>query len=48
MGDNWVHLRECLICGHIACCDNCRNKHVTAHFHQTGHPIIQSFERGED
>ena len=48
MGDSWVHLRECLICGHIGCCDNSKNKHATKHFHETGHPIIQSFEPGED
>src|SRR6185436_12113794 len=48
MGDTWVHLRECLICGHIGCCDNSKNKHATKHFHETGHPIIQSFEPGED
>ena len=48
MGDTWVHLRKCLTCGHIGCCDNSRNKHATKHFHETGHPIIQSFEPGED
>jgi uncharacterized UBP type Zn finger protein len=48
MGDEWVHLRECLICGHIGCCDQSENKHATRHFHSTGHPIIQSFEPGED
>ena len=48
MGDSWVHLRECLICGHIGCCDNSKNKHATKHFHETNHPIIQSFEPGED
>jgi hypothetical protein len=48
MGDTWVHLRECLICGHIGCCDNSKNRHATKHFHATGHPIIQSFEPGED
>jgi uncharacterized UBP type Zn finger protein len=48
MGDTWVHLRLCLICGHVGCCDNSKNKHATKHFHTTDHPIIQSFERGED
>ena len=48
MGDTWVHLRMCLICGHVGCCDASRNKHATKHFHDTDHPIIQSFERGED
>jgi uncharacterized UBP type Zn finger protein len=46
-GDKWVHLRVCLICGHVGCCDNSPNKHATAHFHETGHPIIQSYEKGE-
>src|SRR5215467_3044193 len=44
MGDTWVHLRECLICGHVGCCDSSKNKHATKHFHQTKHPIMQSFE----
>ena len=48
MGDRWVHLRLCLVCGHVGCCDNSQNKHATAHFHDTGHPIIQSFEPGEN
>jgi uncharacterized UBP type Zn finger protein len=47
-GDRWVHLRVCLTCGHVGCCDSSKNKHATAHFHATGHPIIQSFEPGED
>lgn len=47
-GDTWVHLRECLICGHVGCCDSSKNKHATQHFHATNHPIIQSFEPGED
>ena len=48
MGDRWVHLRECLICGHVGCCDSSKNKHATKHFHATGHPIVKSFEPGED
>jgi hypothetical protein len=48
MGSHWVHLRECQICGHVGCCDSSLNKHATKHFHATGHPIIQSFEPGED
>jgi uncharacterized UBP type Zn finger protein len=48
LGTSWVHLRLCLICGHVGCCDNSKNKHATQHFHATGHPIIQSFEPGED
>ena len=47
-GDTWVHLRECLTCGHVGCCDNSKNKHATMHFHSTSHPIIKSFEPGED
>jgi len=47
-GDRWVHLRMCLTCGHVACCDDSKNKHATAHFHATGHPIIRSIESGED
>ena len=47
-GDTWVHLRLCLTCGHVGCCDSSKNKHATKHFHATGHPIVQSFERGED
>ena len=47
LGDTWVHLRQCLICGHVGCCDNSRNRHATAHFHATGHPLIRSAEPGE-
>ena len=48
IGSRWVHLRLCLECGHVGCCDNSPNKHATAHFHATEHPIIRSFEKGED
>ena len=48
LGDTWVHLRLCKTCGHVGCCDSSRNKHATKHFHATQHPIVQSFERGED
>jgi uncharacterized UBP type Zn finger protein len=44
----WVHLRLCMTCGHVGCCDNSPGKHATAHFHHTQHPIIVSFEPGED
>jgi uncharacterized UBP type Zn finger protein len=47
-GDSWVHLRLCVTCGHVGCCDNSRNKHATKHFHETRHPIIKSFEPDED
>ena len=42
-GDRWVHLRICLTCGHVGCCNDSKNRHAEAHFHATGHPIIQSF-----
>jgi uncharacterized UBP type Zn finger protein len=48
MGDDWVHLRLCLSCGHVGCCDSSNNRHATKHFHATKHPIIRSFEPGED
>jgi uncharacterized UBP type Zn finger protein len=47
MGSEWVHLRLCLSCGHVGCCDSSPNKHATAHFHATKHPIVRSFEAGE-
>lgn len=47
-GDWWVHLRECLSCGHVGCCDSSPNKHASAHFRAEGHPLIRSFEPGED
>jgi uncharacterized UBP type Zn finger protein len=47
-GDRWVHLRMCLECGYVGCCDSSPNKHATKHFHATGHPIITSREPGED
>jgi len=46
-GDLWVHLRLCLTCGHVGCCDSSPNRHATNHFHRTGHPIMRSFEAGE-
>lgn len=47
MGDTWVHLRLCLSCGHVGCCDSSKNKHATKHFHATTHPVMQSAEPGE-
>ena len=47
-GDTWVHLRLCLECGHVGCCDSSKNKHATKHFHRMKHPIMKSFERGEN
>jgi uncharacterized UBP type Zn finger protein len=48
MGSRWVHLRLCLTCGHVGCCDSSPHRHARMHFHESGHPIIQSFEPGED
>ena len=45
--DTWLQLRLCLTCGHVGCCDSSKNKHATAHFHKTKHPVIRSFEKGE-
>jgi uncharacterized UBP type Zn finger protein len=47
-GDTWVHLRLCLTCGHVGCCDTSVNKHATKHFHGTRHPVIRSLEPGEN
>ncbi|MGI8470389.1 MAG: ubiquitin carboxyl-terminal hydrolase 14 [Pyrinomonadaceae bacterium] len=48
MGDDWVHLRLCETCGHVGCCDSSKNKHATKHFQATKHPVIKSFEPGEN
>ncbi len=48
MGDSWVHLRMCLICGHVGCCNSSKNKHAQKHFNETKHAVIESFERNED
>jgi hypothetical protein len=47
-GGWWVHLRRCAACGHIGCCDTSPGQHGTRHFEETGHPVIQSYEPGED
>jgi putative hemolysin len=47
IGDTWVHLRR-MSCGHVGCCDSSKNKHATKHFHATKHPIMKSFQPGED
>ena len=47
-GSFWVHLRLCLSCGHVGCCDSSPGKHATKHYHATDHPIMQSIEPGED
>jgi len=46
-GTRWVHLRLCLTCGHVGCCDSSVGRHATGHFHETGHPVMRSFEPGE-
>jgi uncharacterized UBP type Zn finger protein len=48
IGDEWVNLRLCLSCGYVGCCDSSKNKHATRHNHQTGHPVITSYEEGEN
>jgi len=45
---DWVHLRVCQTCGHVGCCDNSQGKHATKHYLAGAHPIIRSFEPGED
>jgi uncharacterized UBP type Zn finger protein len=47
-GGVWLHLRICLTCGHVGCCDNSPNRHATAHYQATEHPLIHSLEPGED
>ena len=47
-GGRWVHLRECMTCGEVGCCDSSSGKHATKHHHATGHPVIRSREPGED
>jgi uncharacterized UBP type Zn finger protein len=47
VGDRWVHLRLCLACGHVGCCDSSKNKHASKHAGVTRHPVVQSFEPGE-
>jgi hypothetical protein len=44
----WLHLRRCAQCGHVGCCDNSPSQHTSGHHRATGHPVIQSFEPGED
>ena len=48
MGDSWVHLRLCLSCGHVGCCDSSKNKHATKHYRATTHPVIRSAQPGEE
>ncbi|MGH9388242.1 MAG: UBP-type zinc finger domain-containing protein [Vicinamibacteria bacterium] len=46
-GERWVHLRACMSCGHVGCCDSSPNRHATEHYEKTSHPIVRSMERGE-
>ncbi|HQZ96985.1 MAG TPA: UBP-type zinc finger domain-containing protein [Pyrinomonadaceae bacterium] len=48
IGGRWLHLRLCKNCGHVGCCDQSPNKHATKHFRSTNHPIIKSFQPGEE
>ena len=47
-GETWLHLRMCMACGHIGCCDSSPNRHASAHARESGHPVISSLEPGED
>ena len=47
IGGRWVHLRLCMTCGHVGCCDSSPGKHATRHAHRTAHPVIASYEPGE-
>lgn len=47
LGQRWVHLRQCLVCGHVGCCDSSIGKHATKHFHTSKHPVMRSVEPGE-
>lgn len=47
-GDTWVQVRICMMCGHVGCCDSSKHQHARKHFHATKHPIIKSFEPGEE
>ncbi|WP_315097964.1 UBP-type zinc finger domain-containing protein [uncultured Cellulomonas sp.] len=44
----WFHLRRCATCGHVGCCDTSPAQHATAHYRETGHPVVRTFEPGED
>ncbi len=46
-GSRWLHLRICRSCGHVGCCDDSPNRHATAHFRLTGHPIIEGYDPPE-
>jgi uncharacterized UBP type Zn finger protein len=46
-GSPWVHLRMCLTCGHVGCCDSSPNKHASKHFQSSAHPLVRSIQPGE-
>ena len=46
-GSSWVHLRQCLQCGQVGCCDSSPKRHASAHFHASAHPIVRSIEPAE-
>jgi monovalent cation:H+ antiporter-2, CPA2 family len=48
LGDTWVHLRVCMSCGHVGCCDSSKNQHATRHFQSSRHPVMKSLQPGED
>ena len=47
IGGRWVHLRLCLSCGHVGCCDSSPNRHATRHWRESAHPLVRSIEPGE-
>ena len=47
-GSDWVHLRQCMVCGKVGCCDSSPNRHASAHFNEAGHPLVRSAQPGED
>jgi len=48
MGSQWMHLRRCMSCGHVGCCDSSPNRHAHKHYLESGHPVISSAQPGED
>jgi len=48
LGDTWLELRMCMVCGYVGCCDQAKNKHAREHFRETGHPLVRSIEPGAD
>ncbi len=47
LGDSWVHLRTCLECGHVGCCDSSKNQHATKHYKHSKHPVMASAQPDE-